>query len=448
MRTDWWSCDGRGVWGRSRPESGRTGWPDSADLSRRSVLASAMMGAVAWLANRTSALAQVSLSEAAGSGQRETLVVVFLRGGADGLNVVVPYGEDAYHRLRPSLSLKAPGDNRADQGDRVLDLDGFFGLNPALEPIYDRFRRGDILLLHAVGSQDQTRSHFEAMSAMERGLASADTGAASGWLARYLNSSQRTGASPMRAVAIGPVMPDSLRGASQAVAIDSVDEFALVGADRDGWKAALRELYGSGDDPVSAAGRDTLRVLDALNHLDPGRYQAENGAAYPDSPLGRAMRQVAMLAKAGVGLETACCDMGGWDTHVAQGRSSGWLTGLLSDVGHSLAAFQADMGTRMERTTVVVMTEFGRRAYENQGLGTDHGRGSFMLVAGGSVKGGRVVADWPGLERDQLEGGEDLRVTTDYRAVLSEILQVRLGFSNTPSVFPGFSSRSTVGLYA
>lgn len=252
----------------------------------------------------------------------------------------------------------------------------------------------------------------------------------------------------MRAVAIGPVMPDSLRGALQAVAIGSVDEYALVGADREGWKAALRELYGSGDDPVSAAGRDTLRVLDALNRLDPANYRPENGAGYPTTPLGLAMRQIAMLAKADVGLETACCDMGGWDTHVAQGRSGGWLAGLLGDVGESLAAFQTDMGPRMAQTTVVVMTEFGRRAYENQGLGTDHGRGSFMLVTGGGVKGGRVLADWPGLERHQLEAGDDLRVTTDYRAVLAEILRTRLGFADTPSVFPGFSNKNPVGLYA
>lgn len=411
--------------------------------SRRAILRGAALGGVAWMAGIPSALANLGFR--ARPDGRDTLVVVFLRGGADGLNVVPPYVEDDYHRRRPSLRLRTPKESPASA--RTLDLDGFFGLNPALAGIYPLYRDGKMAVVQAVGSADQTRSHFEAMSAMERGLPRLGPGAATanGWLARYLNHTAQEGDSPLRAVAIGDLMPDSLRGGLSAMALPDLGAFRLRG-DRS-FRDRLAQAYDSGNDAITTAGRETLRVLDTLNRLDYAGYRPTAPADYPASDLGNALKQVAFLLKAEVGLEVAFLDKGGWDTHVAQGSTSGWLSSLLQDVGDSLAAFTADIGPRLGNTTVVVMTEFGRRVYENSGLGTDHGRASCMFVMGGSTRGGKVYGDWPTLADDQLEGTGDLRVTTDYRDVLGEVLSRRMGLDDLGEVFPGLKHRP-LGLLA
>jgi uncharacterized protein (DUF1501 family) len=407
-------------------------------VTRRNAIALGGIGMLGFLAIRRSALAQVSLSK--DTGTRDLLVVVFLRGGADGLSLVPPYGEDAYHKGRPNLRLAGP---RESGGAKALDLDGFFGLHPSLAPLLPEYREGRMAVVHAAGSGDQTRSHFEAMSAMERGLPDAVAGPASGWLARYLTESQSPQDSPLRAVALGTIMPDSLRGGTAGSVIRSVSDFRIAGRSGDRFADLLKLAYSGGKDEAYQAGRDTLEILDALKKLDPKTARA--GASYPDSDLGEGLRQVAMLDSAGVGLEVACLDKGGWDTHVAQGITTGWLPGLLDDLGSSLAAFVKDMGPRMSRTTVVVMTEFGRRAYENTGLGTDHGRASAMLLLGGGIRGGKVYTDWPGLSKDQLEPPGDLRVTTDYRSVLAEVLERRMAFGRPGEIFEGLGS-SRVGL--
>jgi uncharacterized protein (DUF1501 family) len=371
----------------------------------------------------------------ASNRETDVLVVIFLRGGADGLNMIVPYREDAYYRLRPSLSISEP-----------TDLDGFFGFHPKLGPLLPLFRDGRLGAVHAVGSGDQTRSHFEAMSAMERGLADDQGSRSDGWLARALTALPSGNGSPMRAIAIASTMPDSLRGALGAVSLESIDDYRLrdlAGLNSEEAVSALREEY-SGKDPVSEAGRDTLDVLKAIQGLNPATYRADRGAAYPETDLGRGLRQIAMLVRADVGLQVACLDRGGWDTHVAQGSTEGLLAGNLDDLARSIAAFDRDLGGEMTRVTVVVMTEFGRRAYENTGLGTDHGRGSVMLALGAGVNGGRVHGTWPGLAEDQLEGPGDLRVTTDYRNVLAEALGL-LGSSDLAAVFPDFTP-APVGL--
>lgn len=435
MRKDWTFCNGNGsLNGDQADDKSCKSYEVDASApepppSRRSVLALGSLGILGLLGLRPSALAQVGLSPDAES--KDLLVVVFLRGGMDGLNAVPPYAEDAYHRLRPTLALSGP----KGTGDRCLDLDGFFGLHPSLAPFLPLYRDGRLGIVHAVGSGDQTRSHFEAMSAMERGLPNATAGAASGWLARYLSATQSDTDSPLRAVALGPMLPDSLRGGLAGNAIRSVADFRLTGETTRAshFEKVLKLAYAEGGDEAQRAGRDTLKVLDALKNI-----QTEaTGSGYPNSELGEGLRQVALLAKAGVGLEVATLDKGGFDTHVAQGVGTGWLAGLLDDVAKSLVAFDADMGERMRRTTVVVMTEFGRRAYENTPLGTDHGRGSAMFVLGGAVQGGRVHGQWPGLERDQLEDEGDLRVTTDYRNVLAEILERRLAFPRSAELFEG-----------
>lgn len=445
MRKDWTFCDGDGGLGGNGTngsygshvshESHRS---YSSPPSRRSVLAFGSLGLLGLLGFRRSALAQVGLSQS--TGNRDLLVVVFLRGGMDGLNAVPPYGEDAYHRLRPNLALSGP----KGSGDRAIDLDGFFGLHPSLGPLLPLYQDGRLGIIHAVGSGDQTRSHFEAMSAMERGLPNASSGAASGWLARYLSATQTESDSPLRAVALGPMLPDSLRGGLAGNAIRSVADFRLGGSEdrASRFERLLKLAYAEGEDEAKRAGRDTLLVLESLKKVE---LEKTGAFGYPQSELGEGLRQVALLAKAGVGLEVATLDKGGFDTHVAQGVGTGWLAGLLDDVAKSLVAFEKDMGERMKRTTVVVMTEFGRRAYENTPLGTDHGRGSAMFLLGGSVQGGKVHGKWPGLEKDQLEDEGDLRVTTDYRNVLAEILDRRMAYPGSTELFEGLRPEN-VGL--
>lgn len=423
MRRDWFSCDGGGrTEAGSRPQI----------MNRRQVLTAASLAAISWIGGARSALAQVVVNPSRESD--EVIVVIFLRGGADGLNVVVPYREDAYYRLRPSLALAPPS---KPSKDRVLDLDGFFAFHPAMAPLLPYFAEGHLAVVHACGSFDETRSHFDAMSAMERGLATASGEQTSGWLARYLDQPAAHSDSALRAIAFGDVLPDSLRGATAAMAMSSLDDFKLQvpGEFGGNFQRAIHEQYSKHNDAVSIAGRQTLRALEQLNELSLGAQKP--GASYPNSDLGAALRQVSTLVKAGVGLEVACLDKGGWDTHVAQGGSTGWQSTLLDDLSKSLAAFAQDLGPKMARVTTVVMTEFGRRAYENSGLGTDHGRASFMLVLGSGVKGGRVHANWPGLEEHQLEGPGDLRVTTDYRDVLAELLIRKMGLTNVTGVFPG-----------
>ncbi|MHB8637326.1 MAG: DUF1501 domain-containing protein [Fimbriimonadaceae bacterium] len=440
-KNDWWSCNGLGHVAApvARPRVMPT-------VSRRGVLTGAAVGAVGWLAG-TKALAQLAITPKTVPGRRDVLVSIFFRGGMDGLNVVVPYGEDAYHQLRPTLSLARPNDMSAKLGDRALDLDGFFGLNPALAPLLPYFRDGKLAFVHAVGSGDPSHSHFEAMDAMERGLDRAGERTASGWLTRHLMATPAKKETPLRAVAIGDTLPNSLSGATDALAMESLDEFRL---NLDPTQAAafqlgLETLYGEGKDTLTTAGRETLEVLKTLNRLNPAAYKASNGAVYPKSDFGQALRQVAFLIRADVGLEVAVLDRGGWDTHVAQGSSSGWLSIQLDDVGKSLSAFAQDLGTELADVTVVAQTEFGRRAYENSGVGTDHGHGSVMTVLGGGTKGGKVYGKWPGLEEHQLEGPGDLAVTTDYRSVLAEVLGQRMGNDDLAAVFPDFRA-STLGL--
>lgn len=410
-----------------------TGCASYHEWSRRAVLRGGVSTAAALLFG-PSALAQIALKKAPNG--RDALIVIFLRGGADGLNIVTPYREDAYYRLRPSLSLAKP--NAGTRADRVLDLDGFFGFHPSLAPLLPVFKDGKLACVHAVGSNDGTRSHFEAMSAMERGLPYMGPGASrsNGWLARYLNATATDEDSPLRALAIGDLMPDTLRGAPGATNIPDVRQYRLGGTPA--YRSAIERAYADGADPMTRAGRETITLLETLDRLDYRGYKPSGVAAYPESDLGAGLRQVAFLLKAEVGLEVAFLDKGGWDTHFAQGGSTGLQANLLSDLATSLRAFADDLGERLGSTTVVVMTEFGRRAYENTSLGTDHGRASVMFVMGGSTKGGRVYGHWPGLEQKSLEGPGDLHVTTDYRAVLAEVLHKRMGLQDPAAVFPGF----------
>jgi uncharacterized protein (DUF1501 family) len=368
----------------------------------------------------------------------DTLVVVFLRGAADVLNMVVPHGEDAYYQLRPSLGIPRPDDSRVKQEDRAVDLDGFFGLHPSMRPLLDAWQSEQLAIIHACGAPDESRSHFKAMELMERGVDD-ERGPASGWIGRHLATLNTGNSSPLRAVGMGTHPQRSLSGSVPVSALRSIADFHLGGDARalQQMRLALNTVYA--DDML---GQDTLNIMDTLERLDPLTYRASRSAAYPDTEFGRALKQTAMLIKADVGLEVSAIDVGGWDTHFAQGSAIGIMPNLMKDLAKGLAAFHADMFDHMNQLTTVSMSEFGRRASENGSLGTDHGHGSMIMVLGGNVHGGKVHGQWPGMQDGQLIGPGDLAVTTDYRDVLSEILVKRLNNPATNEIFPDYQSLS------
>jgi uncharacterized protein (DUF1501 family) len=364
----------------------------------------------------------------------DALVTIFLRGGMDGLHTVPPYADPAYRAQRPTLAVAEPG-----RAGGAADLDGFFGLHPAMAPLAEVFQARRLAVVHASGSPDTTLSHFEAMQTMERGVADGNS-TASGWIARHLASLENGNDSPLRAIAFGDVLPKSLQGSLHASAVRSLSEFRL--ALPDGWgeefRGLLAGLYAGGSDPARAAGRGALELLHSLEKLDPEKYSPEGAAAYPDGEFGRGLRQVAQLLKAEVGLEVAAVDLGGWDSHVAQGAL---MEGLMRQLAQGLHAFHADLGDRLRQVTVVAMSEFGRRVNENGGLGTDHGRATAMFVMGGGIRGGKVYGQWPGLAAERLDRDGNLRVTTDYRDVLAELVERRLRNPDITRVFPAYSPR-------
>jgi uncharacterized protein (DUF1501 family) len=369
----------------------------------------------------------------------DVLVVIFLRGAADALNIIVPHGEQAYYETRPTLAVARPDDNKSPIVERALDLDGFFGLHPLLSPLMPIWEQGHLAPIHACGAPDESRSHFKAMELMERGVE--DThGPGSGWINRHLATLNTGNGSPLRAVGLGEAAQRSLQGAVPVSALRSISDFHLAG-DRKVeslMQAGLSSLYGT-EDPLGVLGQETLRILRTLETLNPDTYVAQTSTAYPTSEFGTGLRQIAMLVKAQVGLEVAAIDLGGWDTHFAQGTNQGLMPNLMSELAAGLAAMHEDLADYHSKLSVVVMTEFGRRVKENASLGTDHGHGGLMLLMGGNVAATTSHGAGAGLERDQLFGPGDLAVTTDYRDVLSDVCKKRLNNGNIGQIFPEFS---------
>lgn len=384
---------------------------------------------------------RVSFAPAHTAPRGDLLVCVFLRGAADVLNMVAPHGEAAYYALRPGLALARPDDPRTARSERLIDLDGFFGLHPALAPLLPAWQARQLAFIHACGSPDESRSHFEAMDIVERG-ASDKNGPASGWLGRHLAILDTGNASPLRAIGMGERIQRALYGPVTAQALRSIADFHLGGAlpQQTRFIHALSQLY-ERDDQLAATALATQSALRLLEQLTPETYRPADGSAYPESEFGLALRQIAQLARADVGLEVACVDLGGWDTHIAQGGATGWMAGLLAELAGGLAALYNDLADQTERLTIIALSEFGRRAGENSGLGTDHGHGSMLMALGGGIDGGRIHGIWPGLEREQLVGPGDLAVTTDYRDVLGEIVQRRLNNPRLDLVFPEYVPR-------
>lgn len=371
------------------------------------------------------------------------LICIFQRGGVDGLNMVVPHGEAAYYAARPEIGIAAP---RLGSAATAIDLDGFFGLHPSLgdlKPLYDARQ---LAAVHACGSPDPTRSHFDAQANIERGLV--PTGEARGWLGRHLAATATTNDSPFRAVGFGALLQASLRGSS-AVAVRDLIQFTLQARPTELPRilVAHNEIY-RGAGLLAGAGQQTLAAVELLHKLNPGQYQPTDGARYPQTPYGRALQQIAQLIKADVGLEVACADIGDWDTHVNQGGVQGELAANLAEFGQGIHALYTDLAAYHSRLTIVTMSEFGRRLAENGGGGTDHGHGNALFVLGGAVRGGRVVAEWPGLQPEQLDGPGDLQITTDIRDVLGEIAQKQLGNPDLDGLFPGYGSFRMRGIVA
>jgi uncharacterized protein (DUF1501 family) len=372
----------------------------------------------------------------------KTLICLFQRGAADALNVVVPHGEAAYYKLRPNIAIPRPTVNAGPAG--AIDLDGFFGLHPGLAPLKPLWDQGILAPVHAVGSPSATRSHFDAQDYMETGTPD-QKGTRDGWLNRYLavkgtceaNCAHDAPPSPFRAVAMTQQTPRMLEGPAPTIAMNSLAEFSVraTGPEAD----RLEALYRTGTaDVVHAAGGEMFEAVKILKAANPQKYQPQNNAAYPNSQFGTRLRQIAQLIKSDVGLEVAFADVGGWDTHVNQGASTGQLAGRLDDFAKSIAALVADLGDRMADVTIMTMSEFGRTVRQNGNGGTDHGHASALFVIGGDVKGKKVYGKWPGLEPEQLYEGRDLALTTDFRSVFSEVAAKHLGATRLETVFPGF----------
>jgi uncharacterized protein (DUF1501 family) len=374
------------------------------------------------------------------SPRKKILVAIFQRGAMDGLNVVVPHGEKAYYALRPNLAIPRPDGTP----DSAIDLDGFFGLHPSLRALKQVYDAGHLAIVHAVGSPDPTRSHFDAQDYMESGTPGTKT-TGDGWLNRALQPEKTV--SPVRAVSLGPELPHALRGHNEAVAIDNLNDFKV--RDTRGASAFENMYAGTHDQVLNGTGREAFDAVKRMQAIEKQPYTPAANVRYPAGKLGQNLMQIARLIKANVGLEVAFTDVGGWDHHVNEvGAKStvGQLANLLTDFGQALSAFYLDLGDRLADVSVVSMSEFGRTAKENGTRGTDHGHANVMFAFGGGIKGGRIFGDWPGMEHEQLYEQRDLDLTTDFRDVLGELVTRHLGNQRLASVFPGYDQPKFRGL--
>jgi uncharacterized protein (DUF1501 family) len=362
------------------------------------------------------------------------LVVIFQRGAADGLNIVVPHGERAYYAMRPSINVP-----RKD----VLDLDGFFGLHPSLASFQPLWDQRHLAIVHAAGSPDPTRSHFDAQDFMESGTPGLKA-TTDGWLNRSLRSAPASGdKSAFRAISLGPALPRILTGQERAVAVNNINDFGVGGRNPNAAPIAntFEAMYDhSSDSVLHGTGEETFDAVKMLKSADPAKYKPAPGADYPRGRFGDSLKQLAQLIKANLGVQVAFADIGGWDHHVNEGSTQGQIANVLREFSQSLSSFWIDLGDLADDTVVVTMSEFGRTARENGNRGTDHGHANVMFVMGGPVKGGKVYGQWPGLDQSQLYEGRDLALTTDFRRVVGEAVARHLGNDKLAQVFPDFDN--------
>jgi uncharacterized protein (DUF1501 family) len=367
------------------------------------------------------------------------LVLISLRGGVDALNAVVPHGDPDYYGLRPTLAIPRPG----APGAATLDLDGFYGLHPALKPLLPLWEHNELAIVHAVGWPGVSHSHFEAWEEIECGAVGEDR-PQSGWLARAL-AARGGSTSPLRAVAFADTLPRLLTGALGATVLSSLEDYRLAAAvnRRLGFERALRTLYAKTAFPVGGAGLSTLDALDAIEKVAARAGQPPDASSFA-SQLG----MIARLIHADVGLEAASAELGGWDLHFAEGGASGAMAARLAELANGLALFRQRLGSDWNRVVVVAISEFGRRAAENGSGGTDHGQAGTILVAGGAVRGGRVCGEWPGLAPGRLASPGDLAITTDFRDVLLDVLPPALSGVERDRVFPRYQRKRALNLVA
>jgi uncharacterized protein (DUF1501 family) len=374
--------------------------------------------------------------------RQKILITVFQRGAVDGLNMIVPFGEKAYYDARPSIAIARP-----NEPDGALDLDGFFGMHPRMAPLEPFFKRGELAVVHASGSHDETRSHFDAQDYMESGTPGRKS-TRDGWLNRYLHAQDHAERStPFRAVALTQGLPRTLQGTAPALAIGRLGQFGIrAGRDGDVMASGFEAQYAqAADSMLGSTGKEAFDAVKMMEEANPGGYSPDNGAEYPTSGFGEAMKQIAQIVKSGLGLEVAFAELGQWDHHANEGAATGQIANRLNDFSRGIAAFARDMGDRMADVVLVTSSEFGRTVKENGNRGTDHGHGNAMLVLGGDVRGGKVYGRWPGLDRDQLWQGRDLAVTTDFRDVFAECVTGHLGAKDISSIFPGYEYQQKLG---
>ena len=421
--------------------------------------------------------------------RKKTLICIFQRGAADGLSVVVPHGDADLYKLRPTIAIPRP---LAGNNQTALDLDGFYGLHPALAPFLPIYKSGHLAAIHACGSPSGTRSHFDAQDYMESG-APGSKAVTDGWLSRTVLScpEDKANHSPFRAVALGGAMPRSLQGDVQAMAIPDLKTFGVgtsgnlaarydgksnpeqtrrqarrgknapapvappapsanpaammqpaktpAPAGGGGIASGFETLYDSAvGDVLHGTGQESFEAISLLKKANPGSYTPARGANYPNGKFGESLKQIAQLVKADVGVEVAFAEMGGWDTHAAQGSTQGQLSLRLREFGQAISALYYDLGDRMNDVVILTMSEFGRTARQNGTGGTDHGHATCFFALGGDINGGKVLGQWPGLAPEQLNEGRDLALTTDFRAVFGEVAVRHLGAQNMPRLFPGY----------
>ncbi len=407
-------------------------------ITRRVFLRNSAL-AVVGTAAVPSFLTRAAFGAVEGTLRNKRLVVIFQRGAADGLNIVIPHSDPQYYAMRPSINIPRKA---------VLDLDGHFGLHPSLAPFQPLWQQGHLAIVHAAGSPDTTRSHFDAQDFMETGTPGVKI-TEDGWLNRSLhNMPMNVPATPQnsafRAIALGPSLPRILSGAEPAVAMNNINDFSVGGRNPRPSAAAtaFEAMYDhSSDSVLHGTGEETFDAVKMLKAADPGKYTPAPGANYPKGRFGDSLRQLAQLIKANLGVQIAFADIGGWDHHVNEGSTEGQLANVLGDFSGALAAFWTDLGDLGEDTVVVTMSEFGRTARENGNRGTDHGHANVMFILGGPVKGGKVYGRWPGLDQSQLYEGRDLALTTDFRQVIGEAVARHMGNKNLANVFPGYDNQ-------
>jgi uncharacterized protein (DUF1501 family) len=381
---------------------------------------------------------------AAAGARQKVLIAIFQRGAVDGLNMIVPFGERDYYAARPTLAIARP----SDDDNSAIDLDGFFGLHPRLRPLKALWDSKNLAIVHACGSHDETRSHFDAQDYMESGTPGVKS-TPDGWLNRYLHAKEHQKATPFRAVALAQQLPRALQGPAPALAIGQISQFGIrAGQATETMQASFEAEYAAAANSVlGSAGREAFNAVRMLKAADPAQYAPANGAEYPRSPFGDALRQIAQLIKADVGLEVAFAESGNWDHHANEGAALGILANRLDDLSRGIAALVRDLDDRMHDVVILTMSEFGRAVAENGSRGTDHGHGNAMMAIGGGIRGGKVYGRWPGLTPEQRHEGRDLAITTDFRGVFNEVVRGHLGLRDTSRVFPGFKDRGTAGLF-